>query len=57
VALGAGQGPDLLRTANGSKIGVASYGAAVGLEKTFVDGTTVSIESDLLRDSLTSGRR
>ena len=57
VALGAGQGSDLLRGADGSKIGVVSRGAAVGLEKTFVDGTTVSLESGWQRDSLTLGHR
>ena len=56
VALGAGQGPDLLRGQNGSRIGIASHGAAIGLEKVFADGTTVSIEGDWAHDRLTAGR-
>lgn len=54
VALGAGHGADLLR-ADGGKLGVTSRGGAVGVEKTFANGTVFSLRSDWQRDRLNLG--
>ncbi len=56
VALGAGQGPDLPRGPNRSRIGVVSQGAAIGLQKVFADGTIISIEGDWAHDRPTAVR-
>ena len=56
VALGGAQGPDLKGIVPGAKGGVASHGAAVGVEKSFPDGTTISLEGGWQQDRLTFGR-
>ena len=43
VALGAAHGPDLWRSPDGGRSGVTAQSTAIGLEKVFANGTTVSI--------------
>ena len=52
VALGASQGPDLKGIVPGAKGGVVSHGGALGIEQSFSDGTTISLQGDWQRDRL-----
>ena len=58
VALQAGHAPDLscCGRAGGGRLGLVTRGAVLGVEKQFVDGTTVSLEGGWQHDRWSAGR-
>ena len=57
IALGAVHAPDLWHGPDGSRIGVTARSTAIGLEKVFTDGTTVSIGGSWDRAQLGRSRQ
>jgi hypothetical protein len=54
VALEDAHGPDLPHSP-GAKAGVIVHGTAIGLQKVFLDSTTMSLEGDWQHDNLPAG--
>ena len=52
IALGNASGPDLKGIVPGARGGVVSHGAAIGVEKSFLDGTTISLQGAWEQDRL-----
>ena len=56
IALGASQGPDLKGIVPGANGGVVSRGGALGIEQSFLDGTTISLQGGWEQERLGFGR-